>query len=739
MHFGDALLRILSAEKEDKMEWLAKWLRPEEELQDVCPEFRKEFVVHKKVKEAKLILTALGVYEASMNGERIGEFVLAPGYTTYQKRLQYQEYDITKYIQEHNTLSIIVGRGWYRSRMPGWTSSKVQDEHRKMPAGLLCQLEITYEDGSQERIGSDETWSIYESQVRFSEIYDGETFDASYQQAFLGNATLFDGPSSTLIPQEGEEVKEQERVKTARILVTPKGETVIDFGQEVTGYVEVTVDAKASEEVILSHAEVLDKEGNFYTENYRSAKAKFHYICKEGRQSYKPKLTFFGFRYIRVDAFPGGVKNAKPENFTAIVVHSQMKRTGSLRCSNESLNKLFDNIVWGQKGNFVDVPTDCPQRDERLGWTGDAQAFIKAACYQYDTEKFFTKWLADMAADQGKDGCVGHVIPDILGDPNGSAAWADAATICPWELYLAYGRKEILVAQFDCMKKWIGYVTKYTKDQYLWTGGIHFGDWLGLDAPSGSYKGSSREDLIASAFYAHSTALVIKAGKVLGEDVSYYEVLYQNMVTTFRKTFPEYQTQTECVLVVHFNLAKDCKKVADQLAGMVKECGVKLQTGFVGTPYLLHVLSNYGHEKLAYSLLLREEYPSWLYSVKKGATTVWEHWDGIMENGDFWSTEMNSFNHYAYGAVADWVYGVAAGITPMEEYPGYEKVRIAPIPDERLQWLKGTLETRHGLISSEWKKEQEGWRYEIVTPVDAMIEIGGKIYEVQQGSYVFFS
>lgn len=721
------------------MNWMAKWIKPVKDMGEVCPVFTREFTAAGEVEEAKLYITALGVYEAELNGTRVGEFVLAPGWTSYQKRLQYQEYDVTDMLKEENRLTITVGKGWYRGRIPGWTASESQEYLKKSPAGLLAQMVITYRNGSTETIASDESFTAAESPVRFSEIYDGETYDASFRAEREEKAVVFDGPSDTLIAQQGEEVREQERVAAAGLFTTPKGEVVIDFGQEVTGYVEIEVDAKNGDTVELSHAEVMDQEGNFYTENYRSAKAKYRYICRDGHQTYKPKLTFFGFRYIRVDEFPGGPAAAKKANFTAVVLHSEMKRTGFLRCSNPLLNKLFDNVIWGQKGNFVDVPTDCPQRDERLGWTGDAEVFCRTACYNYDAEKFFTKWLADMSADQRADGGVGHVIPDVLCAPDSSAAWGDAAAICPWEIYLAYGNPEILASQFDCMKKWIGYITSTTKDQNLWTGGTHFGDWLGLDAPSGSYKGSTREDFIASAYYAYSTSLVIKAGKVLGEDVSEYEALHAAIVDTFRKAYPDYRTQTECVLAAHFGLAPDCQAAADQLAQLVKGCGTKLQTGFVGAHHILHVLSDYGYEELAYSLLLREQYPSWIYPVTKGATTIWEHWDGIMENGEFWSKDMNSYNHYAYGAVTDWVYGVAAGIRPDEEYPGYERVTVAPVPDKRLGWLKAVLDTRHGTIRSSWYCEGDRFRYEIETPVRAHVVIAGTEYEVEKGRYLYYS
>ena len=720
------------------MNWSAKWIKPAADLGEVCPVFSKDFSFPgKQIRKATLFITALGVYEATLNGERIGDFILAPGWTSYAKRLQYQEYDVTQLLTDKNLLQVTVGKGWYRGRL-GWDIIPAREALTKQPAGLLAQLELLFEDGDTALLSSDETWSYGESNIRSSEIYDGETYDATYLPSPSHDVQIFDGPYNTLIPQQGEEVQEQERVKAARLFYTPMGELVIDFGQEITGYVEINVVAGVGNEIELSHAEVLDKEGNFYTENYRRAKAKFHYICKEGVQTYKPKLTFYGFRYIRVDQFPGGLNNAKAENFQAIAVHSAMKRTGQLSCSHPLLNQLFDNIIWGQKGNFLDVPTDCPQRDERLGWTGDAQVFVKTAALNFDVERFFTKWLADMAADQEGTGRIGHVIPDILGD-GGSAAWGDAAVICPWEIYLAYGNPQILAVQFDCMKQWIGFITSHSKDRNLWTGGTHFGDWLGLDAPAGSYKGSTREDFIATAFYAYSTSLVIKAGKVLGEEVAEFEALYQNIVSAFREAFPEYLTQTECVLAAHFGLAPNRQSAADQLAAMVKDNGNKLQTGFVGTPYLLHVLSDYGHSDLAYSLLLRDQYPSWLYPVTKGATTIWEHWDGIMENGDFWSSDMNSYNHYAYGAVADWVYGVAAGIKPMEDYPGYQKITIAPVPDNRLDWLKASLHTRHGLIRSEWRQEEDQWRYEIETPVDAVITIAGNTYECSRGRYLFYS
>ena len=721
------------------MEWTGKWIGPAQSMGDVCPVFAREFnkgdFPGKEVESVQLQVTALGVYEAQLNGKRIGDYVLAPGWTSYETRHQYQCYDITELVEDRNRLEITVGKGWYRSPVPGWITEEGKAQRAAIPAGLIAEIKITFTDTTTAVIPTDETWQAAESRIRFSEIYDGEVYDASFEVSDYQPVVLLERTTGNLIPQQGEKITEHEYVKAARCFTAPNGEVVVDFGQEVTGYIQFTVDAKAGEKVEISHGEVLDKDGNFYNANYRSAKSKIYYTCCDGVQTYKPKMTFFGFRYIRLDQFPG---TPCADQFYAVAVHSDMKRTGRLRSSNPLLNQLFSNIIWGQKGNFLDVPTDCPQRDERMGWTGDAQAFVKTASYNFDVDRFFTKWLADMAADQRPDGSIGHEVPTLYVG-SGSAAWDDAAAICPWQIYLTYGDKEILRQQFDCMKKYIGFIANSTKDPYLWTGGEHYEDWLGLDAPVGSYKGSSRADFIASAFYAYSTSLVVKAGRVLGEDISEYERLYQGIVDTFRKTFTDYRTQTEHVLAVHFGLAEDPQKTADALAEMIKACGSKLQTGFVGTPYLLHVLSSYGHTELAYTLLLRTEYPSWLYPVTKGATTVWEHWDGIMENGDFWSTDMNSFNHYAYGAVADWVYEAAAGIQTVEDAPGFARVKIAPQPDSRLDWLEASIETRKGTVRSLWKQEEGRIRYEITTPSPAEIVIAGKTMEVEAGDYIFYS
>lgn len=713
------------------------WIKPAYDLGEACPTYRKMFSLKKELlKEAKMEITALGVYQIRLNGKKITNAVLMPGWTSYENRLQVQTYDITEQLRDENCLEITVGKGWYRSPVPGWLSEEDKIRRRELPPALFCRLSLLEERNQLREIRADLTWEVRKSPVRFSEIYDGETYDAREENdEENGPVALYDYRGGKLIPQQGEWICEQERIAAARVFTDAQGATIVDFGQEITGYAEFVVNAEAGDIIEISHGEVLDKEGNFYNDNYRSAKSRIRYICREGCQVWHPQMTFFGFRYLRLDRFPGEVK---AEQFTAIAVYSDMKRTGFIESGHPLLNRLISNVFWGQRGNFLDVPTDCPQRDERMGWTGDAQVFIRTAAYNYDVERFFTKWLTDLSLEQREDGSIPYVIPANAIN-SGSAAWDDAAVICPWQLYLTYGNADILRRQFHTMTRYIDYITNTTTTQYLWTGGTHFGDWLGLDAEEGSYEGASRKDLIASAFYAHSTELVVKAGEVLGEEVSQYKELLEHIRQRFRETYQTYLTQTEYVLSIHFGLTENPVKAAEELAAMIHRDGDKLQTGFVGTPYLLHVLSRFGYHKLAYKLLLREEYPSWLYPVTRGATTIWEHWDGMKGDGSFWSADMNSFNHYAYGAVLDWVYEVAAGIQPVEEAPGFKKLRLEPHPTRELGWLSVRFESRCGTVCSSWRFEGDQIRYEITTPGETQLVINGKERQLKAGKYVFYA
>ncbi|MBQ8545697.1 MAG: family 78 glycoside hydrolase catalytic domain [Clostridia bacterium] len=706
----------------------SKWISYPTMEKFTCPVFKKVFKSSGEIKKATIRMTSLGCYYATLGGERVGDFILAPGFTS-NKRTQVQEYNITNLIKEENVLLVTLGEGWFKGRI-NWRNN--QDRPNMYPA-LICEIKLEYKDGKKEYIYSDESWEVSLSKITFSDIYDGEHYDANYEEKFIP-VKVQDYDRNRLVKQQGEKICEQEAIKPHRIFKTPKGETVIDFNQNLTGYFEISLDAKKGDVVDFSFAEVLDKDGNFYNENYRTAKAEFIYTAKDGFQTYKPKLVFYGFRYIRVNKFPGEIT---ADNVTAIVVHSDIKRTGYLNSSSPLLNKLFSNIIWGQKGNFLDVPTDCPQRDERMGWTGDAQVFVKTASYNYDVEKFFEKWLTDLKIDQNPDGGIPNVIPQVWGEEWTRCGWGDASTICPYQMYLTYGNVDILKKQYKSMCEYIRYITNVTNDKYLWTGTDHFADWLGIDAPAGSYKGASDQDFLASAYYYYSTDIVCKTGKILGKNVVKYERLKEKILAKIKKTYKEYKTQTECVIALHFGLTDNKKAVAKQLADMIKDNGARLTTGFLGTPYLLHALSSNGYSELAYDLLLQENYPSWLYSVKQGATTIWEHWDGVNDKGEFWSKDMNSFNHYAYGSVADWVYGVACGIKTVEEKPGFEEVVIAPMPTKKLSWLSAKIETRKGTVSSAWYKEGDGFRYEITTPSPTTIIIDGKEYKVEKGTYVF--
>ena len=707
----------------------SKWISYPAKEEYTCPVFRKRFNKAGELKKATLKITSRGCYYATLGGRRIGDFILAPGWT-YYNRAQMQEYNVTDMIDDENELCVTLSSGWFNGRI----NIRTRTEFPELYPALICELELDYKDGHKEYICSDESWECANSKIRFSDIYDGEIYDCNYEEKFVP-VKVQDYDHAIVIKQQGEKISEQEVILPHRIFKTPKGETVIDFNQNLTGYFEFELTAKKGERVSFSCAEVLDSEGNFYTENYRSAKSRLEYICRDGHQSYKPRLTFFGFRYMRVDEFPCEITK---DSIRAIVVHSDIKRTGYLTSSSPLLNKLFSNIIWGQKGNFLDVPTDCPQRDERLGWTGDAQVFCKTASYNYDVEKFFDKWLEDLRLEHKREGLIPFCIPQVHERPGSSTAvWSDAATVCPWQMYLTYGNKKILARQYKSMCDFISEIGKITKKKNLWYGCWHFGDWLGLDAEEGSYRGSSNEDFIASVFYRYSVSLVCKAGRVLGKNVEKYERLYERITRAISKTFKKYKTQTECVLALYFDVAEDKAATAKQLNEMIRENGTHLKTGFVGTPYLLHALSQNGYLDTAYDLLLQESFPSWLYSVKQGATTIWEHWDGKNDRGEFWSKDMNSFNHYAYGSVADWVYGVACGISPVEDKPAFEEIIIAPQPSHRLDYLSARLETRQGTLISAWYREGDSFRYEITTPSPATIIIDGVSHKVSKGSYVF--
>lgn len=720
-------------------DWKASWIEAgfmEDSINRPAQYFRNSFSLNKKIKTATAFITALGMYEARLNGQRIGDAYLTPGWTSYNKRLQYQCYDVTALLQTgDNAIGVTLGNGWYRGFL-AWDDHK--NIYGKKPA-LLMQVMITFTDGSQTIIGSDDSWQTSTGPIRYSEIYHGETYDARAEKTGWANpgynaadwvkakkATVADRP---IVATINEPIRKHERFKPLKIFKTPKGELVADFGQNLVGWVELKVKGNAGDQVVLTHTEVLDKAGNFYIANLRAAKQQNKYILKGGAEEFfEPHFTFQGFRYIKVEGFPGELT---ADNLTAVALYSDMPPTGTFTSSNKLINQLQHNIQWGQKGNFLDVPTDCPQRDERLGWTGDAQVFSRTAAFNFGVNNFFSKWLKDVSADQLENGSVPFVVPNVLGaGATGSTGWADAATIIPWNMYLAYGDKKILEEQYPGMKAWQGFMEKNSKDD-LWATGFHFGDWL-FYRPFDDNDGRAAvtdKYLIAQCFFAHSTDLMMKTATVLGKtaDADYYRNRLEKIKAAFRKEYMTTNgklvsgTQTAYTLALQFDMLPEelRKQAAERLVENVKSYGYHLTTGFLGTPYLCHVLSRYGYADIAYRLLLQETYPSWLYPVKMGATTIWERWDGIKPDSTFQVPSMNSFNHYAYGAIGDWMYRVAAGLDTREEAPGYQQLRIEPHTGGNFTQLEARLKTNYGEAVSGWTINGQLLLLNITIPVNS--------------------
>jgi alpha-L-rhamnosidase len=709
----------------NKNDWKAKWINSGlvgDTVGGISPLLRKEFFTKKKIVSATAFITSKGMYKVFINGQKVGNDYLTPGWTSYKNRVQYQTYDVSHLITGQETVvGAQLGSGWYRTNL-GWSDNK--NFYGKETA-LLLQINLKHSDGSVTYLTSDESWKSSEGPVRYSEIYNGEIYDAQkekkewlskgYNDQHWSMVNVIPGGTEKVISTYNETIRKKETFTPKQIITTPKGETVIDFGQNLVGWVRIKGKAPAGKVLQWKHFEVLDKNGNVYMNNMRVAQVNTTYTFNgSGMEEYTPSFTFYGFRYLWIDK---GAELVSDITFEAEALYSDMKMTGKFECSDPLINQLQHNIQWGQRGNFLDVPTDCPQRDERLGWTGDAQAFARTAGYNFHVHNFFKKWLKDVAYDQLENGSVPFVVPNILGSgASGSAGWADAATIIPWDTYLMYGDKRVLADQYPSMKKWVEFMrSKSTK--HLWNTGFHFGDWLFFSRNNDTDGTSAVTDkyLIAQCFYAHSTQLLIKTAKVMGnnEDVS----AYTDLLAKIKKAFmDEYvtsngrlisNTQTAYVLALQFDMLPENlrAKAANFLTDNISRYG-HLTTGFLGTPYLNHVLTKTGNDTLAYKLLHRKEYPSWLYPVTKGATTIWERWDGIQPDGDFQAESMNSFNHYAYGAIGDWMYQTIAGIRPEESMPGYKEFTIQPHLSNTLSFAKASLDTYYGLIRSEWEKSE---------------------------------
>ena len=741
-------------------DWKAHWITPDlaedETKSNPSPMLRSEFSVKQKVERARLYATAMGLYELSLNGKRVGDQYFTPGWTAYDFRYQYQTYDVTNLVKSgENCLGAVLGDGWFRGRL-AWNNSR--NSYGKKLA-LLAQLVITYTDGKQEIVGSNDKWKTATGAILESDIYNGETYDArlertgwnepGYKDGDWKGVTVIESPKAKLVAPAGPPVKEIEEIKPVKVFRTPAGDTVLDMGQNMVGWMKFRLAAPAGTTVTLRHAEVLDKEGNFYTENLRSAKETIRYTSKGGgTETFEPHFTFQGFRYVSVSGWPGEVK---PEDFTGIVVHSAMERTGTFETSNPMLNQLEHNIIWGQKGNFLDVPTDCPQRDERLGWTGDAEVFAPTASFNFDTAGFYSKWLRDVALDQEDDGAVPFVIPNVLSHTTrkgeaASAGWADVAVVVPWTVYQSFGDKRILEEQYPSMKAWVEYMRRAAGETYLWKSGFSFGDWLAFATTQSDYPGATTDkDLIQTAYFARSTELLAKTAEVLGkkEDAQDYAALEEKIKGAFQREFVTpngrlaSNTQTAYALALAFGLLPESQRAeaAARLAADVRKFG-HLTTGFLGTPVLCQTLSDYGYLDEAYMLLNRKEYPSWLYPVTKGATTIWERWDGIKPDGSFQSPSMNSFNHYAYGAIGDWMYRVVAGIEIDEAAPAYKHSLLEPHPGGGLTHASAAVDSMYGRVASAWEISGGKLTLKIEVPANTTATVrlpNAKLQEVSEG------
>jgi alpha-L-rhamnosidase len=711
---------------------------------------RKAFSLKPEIAEAYVCVTAYGAYRLYINGKRVGEDEMTPGWTSFYKHISYQTYDVTDYLNSgENMVGASLGPGWYKSHM-GFTDVSNQYGNR---TGLLMQMIIRYKDGSDDTVFTDTTWQGAKSPVVYSEIYHGETYDQSMEipgwnlvetkdeKERWGEVESLPYDASILDAQASGRLRLHESFPAKEIIVTPEGDYVVDFGQNLAGRLEVTAEGKAGDEIEIRCFEMLDMDGNVYLDNLREAKTTMKYIfARDGKITWSPDFTYMGFRYGKIVSFPGGVnKNTiTKDKFRSIALYSDMKKTGSFECSDSRVNQLVHNIEWGQNSNFVEAPTDCPQRDERLGWTGDAQIFCRTASFLRGTYSFFSKWMKDLAADQNPDGSVPVVIPNVLSGtkagksehdafPDYISAWADAAVIVPWTVYQVYGDKRILERQYASMKGWVDFMLGHLENG-LFHYDVQLGDWLGLDSEEGSYFGGTPTDLSSQAYAAYSTGLVLKTARILGkdDDEKYYADSYDKLVKRYREEYcdeqgkPKARTQTAQILSLYFDLlTKEARpKTADTLVELLKENDGHLNTGFIGTPYICHVLSQNGHAKEAYDLLLKDDFPSWLYQIKMGATTVWEHWDGMKPDGSMWSADMNSFNHYAYGAVADWLVRGICGIDTREDAPGYRHSVIAPYVGDEITSAAASYDTVYGICESKWERNGDKVTLHLTIPAN---------------------
>ena len=718
--------------------WIGSFLVGSARAGVPAPYLRKGFWLERPVASARLYITALGLYEASVNGQRVGNAELAPGWTDYSKRVRYQTYDVANLLRQgENAIGATLADGWYCGRV-GWDDRQHYGDRPK----LLAQLIVTHPDGARTVVVSDGSWQHAFGPLTAADLIDGEHYDARLEfagwdwpgfdaQAWHPVETSAHPAGLKLVAQNEPMVTRHEELPALsvnEIKEWPASRYVFDLGQNITGCVRLRVRGPAGATVRVRHAEMLNPDGSLYLANLRSAQATDYYTCKgQGNETWEPRFTFHGFRYVELS---GPIEPPGPEAVTGIVLHSDNPATGAFECSEPLLYQLQHNIVWGWKGNTVDVPTDCPQRDERLGWTGDAQVFSRTSAFLALSAPFWAKWLQDLEDGQGVKGNIPPTAPYTgVGDSDGGPAWADAAVIVPYHMFLAFGDRRMMAERYGMMKRFVDWIAA------TWPGSVRadpahtawggFGDWLALDG-SGQRDGGTPKELIGTAFYAYSARLLSEMADVLGHatEARKYARLADKVRKVFQKRFvtPEGyltgRTQTSYVLALAFDLLPESLVPAafDWLVRDIQGRNNHVSTGFVGTSYLPFVLTRYGRLDLSYSLLLQKTWPSWLYAVTQGATTIWERWDGWTHDRGFQDPGMNSFNHYAYGAIGDWLYRVVAGIDVDPQAPGYKHILLHPQPGGPLTYARARLESMYGLVVSDWRIEKGRFRWDIVVP-----------------------
>lgn len=738
----------------DAAEWQGQWIGSPW-VGGACtpspsPFLRKPFSIDRKVMSARLYVTALGLYEFHLNGERVGNEDLRPGWTDYRKRVQYDVYDVTRMVRRgKNCAGAILGDGWYCGRIAADNRQNYGDRPR-----LLAQLMIRFSDGTEQVVATDASWKTAPGPILESDIIMGESYDARLELKGWDRAScndrdwspvqIFKGAGGALVASLGDPVRAVRTLKPVSAPVAAKNLNwgwhgwIFDMGQNMVGRVRLRIKAKAGMTLRLRHAEVLDSTGSLYLENLRSARATDCFtVARDGISEWEPRFTFHGFRYVEVtfhcafDSVGRDAVSLLPDSVTGVVLHSDMTPTGGFECSDAVINQLQSNIQWGQRGNYLEVPTDCPQRDERLGWTGDAQVFIKTGAFNFDVARFFTKWQQDMEDAQIKDGRVPIVIPNHTNAASESPAWSDAVVICPWTVYRCYGDTALLARHYESMRRYVeflrreatGYIRRHT-DKDDWGG---FGDWLALDG-SGRTDGGTPKDLIGTAYFSYSTRLLARMAEILGhkDDALAYARLDEKIRAAFQKRFVNREgfvgsgSQTGYVLAIFFDLLPEPlrARAVSELARDIRRRGNKLSTGFVGTSYLPYALSDNGRPDVAFTLLNQKEWPSWLYAVTQGATTIWERWDGWTKEKGFQSCGMNSFNHYAYGAIGEWLYSRVAGIDLDPVVPAYKRIRFRPTPGGGLTRAKAWLVTPYGRVESSWKIAKGEFSLEVRLPAN---------------------